>query len=48
MTFTDKTSNMYRLTKEQHKKSLMKRNYKTSKYRNVNIKIKDKIKKKGK
>ena len=46
MTFSDKTSNMHRLTKEEHNKLL--RNAITSKYKKVNTKIKDKIKRKGK
>ena len=46
MTFADKTSNMYRLTKEEHNKLL--RNAVTSKYKKTNTKIKDKINKKGK
>ena len=44
MTFADKTSNMYRLTKEEHNKLL--RNAVTSKYKKTNTKIKDKINKK--
>ena len=43
MTFADKTSNMYQLTKEEHNKLL--RNAITSKYKKTNTKIKDKIKK---
>ena len=46
ITFADKTSNMYRLTKEEHNKLL--RNAITSKYKKTNTKIKDKINKKGK
>ena len=46
MTFADKTSNMYRLTKEEHNKLL--RNAITSKYKKTKKKIKDKINKKGK
>ena len=46
MTFADKTSNIYQLTKEEHNKSL--RNEITSKYKKTNTKIKDKINKKGK
>ena len=46
MTFADKTSNMYRLTKEEHNKLL--RNAITPKYKKTNTKIKDKINKKGK
>ena len=46
MTFADKTSNMYQLTKEEHNKLL--RNAITSKYKKTNTKIKDKINKKGK
>ena len=46
MTFSDKTSNMHRLTKEEHNKLL--RNAITSKYKKVNTKIKDKINRKGK
>ena len=46
MTFADKTSNMYRLTKEEHNKLL--RNAITSKYKKTNTKIKDKINKKEK
>ena len=46
MTLADKTSNMYRLTKEEHNKLL--RNAVTSKYKKTNTKIKDKINKKGK
>ena len=46
MTFVDKTSNMYRLTKEEHNKLLQ--NAVTSKYKKTNTKIKDKINKKGK
>ena len=46
MTFTDKTCNMYRLTKEEHNKLL--RNAVTSKYKKTNTKIKDKTNKKGK
>ena len=46
MTFADKTSNMYRLTKEKHNKLL--RNAITSKYKKTNTKIKDKINKKAK
>ena len=45
MTFADKTSNMYRLTKEEHKKLLRKAI--TSKYEKTNTKIEDKINKKG-
>ena len=45
MTFADKTSNMYRLTKEKHNKLW---NAITSKYKKTNTKIKDKINKKGK
>ena len=44
--FADKTSNMYRLTKEEHNKLL--RNAVTSKYKKTNTKVKDKINKKGK
>ena len=39
MTFADKTSNMYRLTKEKHNKLL--RNAITSKYEKTNTKIKE-------
>ena len=46
MTFADKTSNMYQLTKEEHNKLL--RNAITSKYKKTNTKIKDKINKEGK
>ena len=46
MTFADKTSSMYRLTKEEHNKLL--RNAVTSKYEKTNAKIEDKINKKGK
>ena len=46
MTFADKTSNMYQLTKEEHNKLL--RNAITSKYKKTNTKIKDKINKKEK
>ena len=46
MTVEDKTSSMYRLTKEEHNKFL--RDAITSKYKNTNTKIKDKINKKGK
>ena len=46
MTFADKTSNMYKLTKEEHNKLLQ--NAVTSKYQKTNAKIKDKINKKGK
>ena len=46
MTFPDKTSTMYRLTKEEYNKLL--RNAVTSKYKKTNTKIKDKINKKGK
>ena len=46
MTFADKTSNMYQLTKEEHNKLL--RNVVTSKYKKTNTKTKDKIDKKGK
>ena len=46
MTFTDKTSNMYQLTKEDQNKLLQ--NTITSKYKKTNTKIKDKINKKGK
>ena len=45
MTFSDKTSNMYRLTKEEHSKLL--RNAITSKYKKTNKIIKDKINKKS-
>ena len=41
MAFADKTSNMYRLTKEEHKKLLW--NAVTSKYKKAKTKIKDKI-----
>ena len=43
MTFADKTSNMYELTKEEHNKLL--RTPITSKYKKANTKIKDKTKK---
>ena len=46
MTFTDKTSNMHRLTKEEHNKLL--RNTITSKCKKTNTIIKGKINKKGK
>ena len=46
MTFTDKTSDMYQLTKEEHNKFL--RYPITSKYKKTNTKIKDKINKKKK
>ena len=46
MTFEDKTSNMYRLTKGEHNKLL--RNAFTSKYKKTNTKTKDEINKKGK
>ena len=46
MTFADKTSNIYRLTKEEHNKLL--RSAITSKYKKTNIKVKNKINKKGK
>ena len=46
ITFADKTSGMYRLTKEEHNKLL--RNAITSKYKKTNTKIKDKINKKVK
>ena len=46
MNFADKTSNMYRLTKEKHNKLL--RGAITSKYKKTNTKIKDKISKKAK
>ena len=46
MTFAYKTSNMYRLTKEEQKKLL--RNAITSKYEKANSNIKDEINKKGK
>ena len=46
VTFADKTSNMYRLTKEEHNKLL--RNAVTSKYKKTNTKTKDKINKKRK
>ena len=45
MAFSDKISNMYRLTKEEHSKLL--RNAITSKYKKTNKIIKDKITKKG-
>ena len=45
-TFVEKTSNMYRLTKEELNKLL--RNAITSKYKKTNAKVKDKINKKGK
>ena len=45
MTFSDKNSNMYRLTKEEHSKLL--RNAITSKYKKTNKIIKDKINKKS-
>lgn len=46
MTFADKTTNMYRLTKEEHEKLLT--NAITSKYKKTNDKIKENINKKGK
>ena len=46
MTFADKTSNMYRLTKEEHYKLLQ--NAVISKYKKTNTKIKDKTNQKGK
>ena len=46
VTLGNKTSNMYRLTKEEHNKLL--RNAITLKYKKTNTKIKDKISKKGK
>ena len=46
MIFADKTSKMYRFTKEEHNKLL--RNAVTSKYKKTSTKIKDKINKKGK
>ena len=46
MTFAIKTSNMFPLTKEEHKTSL--RNTIASKYKKTNSKIKDKRKKTGK
>ena len=46
MTFADKTSNIYRLTKEEHNKLL--RSAIISKYKKTNIKVKNKINKKGK
>ena len=41
MASADKTSNMYRLTKEEHNKLLW--NVITSKYKKANTKIKDEI-----
>ena len=46
MTSVDKTSNMYRLTKEEHNKLLQ--NAIISKNKKTNKKMKDKINKKGK
>ena len=46
MTFADKTSNMYRLTKEQYDKLIM--NSITSTYKNTNSNIKKQINKAGK
>ena len=46
MTSVDKTSNMYRLTKEEHNKLLQ--NAILSKNKKTNKKMKDKINKKGK
>ena len=46
MTFADKTSHIYRLTKVEDKKLL--RNAITSKYKKTNTKIKDKMNKKEK
>ena len=46
MPFADKTSNRYRLTKEEHNKLL--RNIISSKYKKAITKIKEKINKKGK
>ena len=46
MTFADKNSSIYRLTKEKHNKLL--RNEITSKYKKTNTKIKDETNKKGK
>ena len=45
MTFVDKNSNMYRLTKGEHNK--LSRNAVTSKYKKTNTKIKVKINEKG-
>ena len=46
MIFADKTSNMYRLTKEQYDKLIM--NSITSTYKNTNSNIKKQINKAGK
>ena len=46
ITFADKTSNMYQLTKEEHDK--LSQNAITSKYKKTNTKIKNRIKKKKK
>ena len=46
MTYANRASNIYRLTKEEHNKSI--RTTVTSNYKKTNAKIKDKINKKGK
>ena len=46
ITFADKTSNMYQLTKEEHDK--LSQNAITSKYKKTNTKIKNRIKKRKK
>ena len=46
MTYANRASNIYRLTKEEHNKSI--RTTVTSNYKKANTKIKDKINKKGK